>query len=80
MKFAGLSESLPPNVQILTLEPWKRGTVLLRLEHIFELKESKKYSIPVEVNLQVSFKFNKPLSSDLFFFAFSKRQYNNKNI
>ncbi|KAK6633436.1 hypothetical protein RUM44_004039 [Polyplax serrata] len=36
MEYSGLSEALPPAVQILTLEPWRRNTYLLRLEHIFE--------------------------------------------
>ncbi|XP_051165376.1 lysosomal alpha-mannosidase [Leptopilina boulardi] len=52
MQNSGLAKSLPSNVQILTLEPWKDGTVLLRLEHIFESGESGKYSIPVDVNIQ----------------------------
>lgn len=51
---SGLAKSLPSNVQILTLEPWKGGSVLLRLEHIFESGESGKYSIPVDVNIQVN--------------------------
>ncbi|XP_051165377.1 lysosomal alpha-mannosidase-like [Leptopilina boulardi] len=55
MLSSGLAETLPPNVQILTLEPWKSGTVLLRLEHIFELKECKKYSDPVDVNIKKLF-------------------------
>ncbi|XP_017796881.1 PREDICTED: lysosomal alpha-mannosidase-like [Habropoda laboriosa] len=48
----GLAKSLPPNVHILTLEPWKDNTVLLRLEHIFEVGETVSYSKPTEVNIQ----------------------------
>lgn len=44
---------LPRNIQILTLEPWKEGYVLLRLEHLFEVGESPKYSFRTEVNLKV---------------------------
>ncbi|XP_015121133.1 lysosomal alpha-mannosidase [Diachasma alloeum] len=51
MQFKGLSTNLPPNVHILTLEPWKEGQILLRLEHIFEIEEAKELSKPVEVNL-----------------------------
>ncbi|XP_017876463.1 lysosomal alpha-mannosidase isoform X1 [Ceratina calcarata] len=48
----GLAKSLPPNVHILTLEPWKDDAVLLRLEHIFEVGETESLSAPVEVNIQ----------------------------
>ncbi|XP_033225887.1 lysosomal alpha-mannosidase-like [Belonocnema kinseyi] len=48
----GLAKKLPPNIHILTLEPWKDGSILLRLEHIFEAGESVKYSIPVTINIQ----------------------------
>ncbi|XP_029158276.1 lysosomal alpha-mannosidase isoform X1 [Nylanderia fulva] len=48
----GLTKALPPNVHILTLEPWKDDTILLRLEHIFEVGEAQQLSQPVEVNLQ----------------------------
>ncbi|KAL0281361.1 UNVERIFIED_CONTAM: hypothetical protein PYX00_002368 [Menopon gallinae] len=40
LEFSGLKRALPPNVQILTLEPWKASSFLLRLEHIFEKSES----------------------------------------
>lgn len=49
----GLRKALPPNVQILTLEPWKDDSVLLRLEHLFEIGEAGNLSQPVEVNIQV---------------------------
>ncbi|XP_012143157.2 lysosomal alpha-mannosidase II isoform X2 [Megachile rotundata] len=49
---SGLAKGLPPNVHILTLEPWKDNKVLLRLEHIFEVGETETLSKPVEVNLQ----------------------------
>ena len=53
MQGNGLRKELPPNVQILTLEPWKDDTILLRLEHIFEITEASHLSRPVEVNIQV---------------------------
>ncbi|XP_017767636.1 PREDICTED: lysosomal alpha-mannosidase-like isoform X2 [Eufriesea mexicana] len=49
---SGLTKLLPSNIHILTLEPWKNGTVLLRLEHIFEVGESETLSKPVEINIQ----------------------------
>ncbi|XP_053988963.1 lysosomal alpha-mannosidase isoform X2 [Hylaeus volcanicus] len=53
---SGLAKSLPPNIHVLTLEPWKDGTVLLRLEHIVELGEAENLSKPVEINIQDLFK------------------------
>lgn len=47
--------SVPSNIHILTLEPWKDDSVLLRLEHLFELDESPKYSVPTTVNIKVNF-------------------------
>lgn len=52
MQSAGIGKKLPPNVQILTLEPWKENSVLLRLEHVFEINESASLSQPVQVNIQ----------------------------
>lgn len=55
LQTSGLNKALPPNVHILTLEPWKDDTILLRLEHLFEVGEAQQMSQPVEVNIQVSF-------------------------
>ncbi|XP_011645218.1 lysosomal alpha-mannosidase isoform X2 [Pogonomyrmex barbatus] len=49
---SGLNKTLPPNVHILTLEPWKDDTILLRLEHLFEVGEAQQLSQPVEVNIK----------------------------
>ncbi|XP_071568794.1 lysosomal alpha-mannosidase-like isoform X1 [Temnothorax nylanderi] len=49
---SGLKKALPLNVHILTLEPWRDDTVLLRLEHLFEVGEAQKLSQPVEFNIQ----------------------------
>lgn len=51
MEFSGLQEPLPSNVQILSLEPWKGRSFLIRLEHIME-KGYGDFSKPVTVNLQ----------------------------
>jgi lysosomal alpha-mannosidase len=56
MEFSGLNQGLPENVHILTLEPWKGHTFLLRLEHIYEKNEHPVFSKPATVNLQDLFK------------------------
>nr|XP_023026878.1 lysosomal alpha-mannosidase-like isoform X2 [Leptinotarsa decemlineata] len=52
MKYAGLNHALPDNVQILTLEPWKGESFLLRLEHVIESNEDPVLSKPVLVDLK----------------------------
>ncbi|XP_050428078.1 lysosomal alpha-mannosidase-like [Adelges cooleyi] len=52
MQYSGMRNPLPNNVKLLTLEPWKEGTILLRLEHIFEFNEDKNLSKSVVVNIQ----------------------------
>lgn len=52
MQGSSLGTVCPPNVRILTLEPWKEGSVLLRLEHIFESNESSQYSRPEKINIE----------------------------
>ncbi|KYB25899.1 lysosomal alpha-mannosidase [Tribolium castaneum] len=49
-KFEGLKTSLPGNVQLLTLEPWK-NSYIMRLEHIFEKNEDTEMSKEVTVDL-----------------------------
>ena len=44
---------LPANVHLLTLETYKAGQLLIRLEHQYEANEDPELSQPVEVNLQV---------------------------
>ncbi|XP_039281888.1 lysosomal alpha-mannosidase isoform X2 [Nilaparvata lugens] len=52
MEYSGLKYPLPENVHILTLEPWKWGTLLLRLEHIMESHDHIDLSKPVTVDLK----------------------------
>ncbi|XP_025413400.1 lysosomal alpha-mannosidase-like isoform X2 [Sipha flava] len=52
LQYSGLKTPLPKNVQLLTMEPWKDGSVLLRFEHIFEYNEDKDLSIPVVIDIQ----------------------------
>uniref|UniRef100_A0AAR2JS97 Alpha-mannosidase n=1 Tax=Pygocentrus nattereri TaxID=42514 RepID=A0AAR2JS97_PYGNA len=48
-----LEAALPPAVHLLTLSQWDSESVLLRLEHQYESGESKAFSQPVTLNLQV---------------------------
>ncbi|KAJ8964251.1 hypothetical protein NQ314_005027 [Rhamnusium bicolor] len=52
MEFAGLKRALPDNVQILTLEPWKGFSLLLRLEHVLENDEDPNLSVPAIIDLK----------------------------
>ncbi len=51
---SGLTRALPDNVQLLTLEPWREGTQLLRLEHIYDMGEHPILSQPITIDLRVS--------------------------
>ncbi|NXC02394.1 MA2B1 mannosidase, partial [Orthonyx spaldingii] len=53
-QLSGLRRALPPNLHLLTLQPRGAGTLLLRLEHLFEPGESRNGSRPVTVDLTVS--------------------------
>ncbi|XP_052465478.1 lysosomal alpha-mannosidase [Carassius gibelio] len=55
LEFSGLQTVLPPAVHLLTLSQWDKDTVLIRLEHQYQAKESKTHSQPVTVNLQKLF-------------------------
>ncbi|KAL1005722.1 hypothetical protein UPYG_G00063150 [Umbra pygmaea] len=55
LQFSGLQAMLPPAVHLLTLSQWDQDSVLLRLEHQYEAKESKEHSAPVTVNIQKIF-------------------------
>uniref|UniRef100_A0A8C2XPT3 Alpha-mannosidase n=1 Tax=Cyclopterus lumpus TaxID=8103 RepID=A0A8C2XPT3_CYCLU len=55
LQFSGLQAALPPAVHLLTLTQWDEDSVLLRLEHQFQSRESKENSRPVTVNLQKLF-------------------------
>ncbi|XP_016422265.1 lysosomal alpha-mannosidase-like [Sinocyclocheilus rhinocerous] len=55
LEFSGLQDALPPAVHLLTLSQWDKDSVLIRLEHQYQAKESKTHSQPVTVNLQKLF-------------------------
>ncbi|XP_067244068.1 lysosomal alpha-mannosidase [Chanodichthys erythropterus] len=55
LEFSGLQAALPPAVHLLTLSQWDKDSVLIRLEHQYQAKESKTHSQPVTVNLQKLF-------------------------
>ncbi|KAK7789693.1 hypothetical protein R5R35_011514 [Gryllus longicercus] len=52
MEFDGVKMPLPANVHLLTLEPWKGRSLLVRLEHILEKGEDPKLSKSVTVSLK----------------------------
>ncbi|XP_055636185.1 lysosomal alpha-mannosidase-like [Toxorhynchites rutilus septentrionalis] len=55
-EFSALSASLPPNVNLLTFEPWKKPlTYLVRFEHLLEANEDPQFSQPTSFNLQSLF-------------------------
>ncbi|XP_068854008.1 lysosomal alpha-mannosidase isoform X2 [Aphelocoma coerulescens] len=54
-QFSGLRRALPPNLHLLSLEPRGAGSLLLRLEHLFERGESQNGSQPVTVDLTTLF-------------------------
>ncbi|CAH0775454.1 unnamed protein product [Bemisia tabaci] len=64
LSFSLVEAALPKNIHILTLEHWGDDTVLLRLEHIFEINEHKEFSKPETVNLQTLFKEIDVLSAE----------------
>lgn len=55
-QFSGLSLSLPKNIHLLTFEPWKSDSILIRFEHILEKDEDQQYSQAVTFNFQDVFR------------------------
>uniref|UniRef100_A0A1Q3FMY3 Alpha-mannosidase n=2 Tax=Culex tarsalis TaxID=7177 RepID=A0A1Q3FMY3_CULTA len=54
--YSALSLSLPLNVNLMTFEPWKDNSILVRFEHLLEKGEDQLYSKPVRFNLQDIFR------------------------
>ncbi|XP_029732563.2 lysosomal alpha-mannosidase-like [Aedes albopictus] len=54
--YSALSLSLPLNVNLMTFEPWKDNSLLVRFEHLLEKDEDPMYSKPVRFNLQDIFR------------------------
>ncbi|XP_065090817.1 lysosomal alpha-mannosidase-like isoform X2 [Ochlerotatus camptorhynchus] len=54
--YSALSLSLPLNVNLMTFEPWKENSLLVRFEHLLEKEEDPMYSKPVRFNLQDIFR------------------------
>ncbi|NWV30922.1 MA2B1 mannosidase, partial [Grantiella picta] len=54
-QFSGLCQALPPNIHLLSLEPRGAGSLLLRLEHLYERGESQNGSQPATVDLTTLF-------------------------
>lgn len=51
-QYSALSLSLPQNVNLMTLEPWKENSILVRFEHILEANEDCEYSKPATFNIK----------------------------
>lgn len=60
----GLKSAFPSNVHLLTLEPWKRDTYLIRMEHIYEWDEDSTFAKPANVSLKDRFTDFQILSLD----------------
>ncbi|CAF1050933.1 unnamed protein product [Adineta steineri] len=54
--WSALSDILPSNIHLLTLDQLNEKQYLIRLEHYFELNEDEKYSYPTKIDLQSIFK------------------------
>lgn len=52
-QWSGLVADLPENLQIITLQEWDNGSLLLRLEHLYQPGEDAQLSSNVTVNLAV---------------------------
>lgn len=46
-----IGEALPEHVYLMTYEPWKEDSFLIRFEHILEKNEDEQLSNPVKFNL-----------------------------
>lgn len=51
-QYSAVSLSLPLNINLLTFEPWKDKSILVRFEHILAEGEDSEYSKPVTFNLK----------------------------
>ena len=47
-----MKKKLPPNIHLLSLELWDENSVLVRLEHFFEINEDPQYSRSRKINLE----------------------------
>lgn len=56
MQYSGLSLSLPKNIHLLTFEPWRTNSILVRFEHILAKDEDQQYSKPVSFDFQDVFR------------------------
>lgn len=54
LQYSLLNDKLPENINILTLERWRKNEILLRLENIFEGNETSKYEQPAKIYIKVS--------------------------
>jgi hypothetical protein len=53
--FTAVQTDLPINIELMTLQPWRDGAVLIRLSHQFGVNEGNNYNKPVTVDLSTIF-------------------------
>lgn len=51
LQHSSVGLSLPNNIYLMTFEPWKDGSFLIRFEHILEKDEDPQLSAPTRFNL-----------------------------
>lgn len=56
VQYSGLSLSLPKNIHLLTFEPWRKNSILIRFEHILAKDEDQQHSQPVSFDFQDVFR------------------------
>lgn len=51
LQHSSIGLALPNNIYLMTFEPWKDGSFLIRFEHILEKDEDPQLSAPTRFNL-----------------------------
>lgn len=50
-QFSAIGAELPANIFLMSYEPWKDQSFLIRFEHIMELDDDQQQSLPVSFNV-----------------------------
>lgn len=57
-QYSAIATELPPNIYLMSFEPWKDKSFLIRFEHIMEIDEDTQQSLPVSFNVSHIFPGN----------------------